>query len=225
MSENRCKVHLIDGVFYDLWAPSGPVPAPATIAYGLAHLCRYGGHTKRFYSVAEHTIWCALRLATAGLKSEDFMSMADHLGDGHAPVTVFTSPWITPENVRLALLGLIHDAPEGCGLVDVPGPILRHEEMIPYKQAHVRCYDWLSKGWGIELPTISVHEVVKKVDTDILGAEMAIRPLGARDGNGENLPQWEGFNLASKHNLAQYGTRHVAEVWLAVFTVLKGRLS
>lgn len=31
---------------------------PYDIAIGLARECRFGNHTTRFYSVAEHSIWC-----------------------------------------------------------------------------------------------------------------------------------------------------------------------
>jgi hypothetical protein len=34
---------------------------PIDIAYGLARECRFGNHTKEFYSVAEHSVWCMLK--------------------------------------------------------------------------------------------------------------------------------------------------------------------
>lgn len=52
------------------------------IAHALSLVCRYGGHVKRFYSVAEHCVHIATYLL-------------DTTGDAH-----------------LALWGLLHDAPE-----------------------------------------------------------------------------------------------------------------
>jgi hypothetical protein len=33
---------------------------PEDIAFGLARECRFGNHTKKFWSVAEHSMWCML---------------------------------------------------------------------------------------------------------------------------------------------------------------------
>lgn len=216
---NRYKVRLIDGLLIDPWSPSGPVPSPETVAYGLAHLCRYGGHVKRPYSVGEHTIWVALYLAY-GEDSKTFLAAAEAFVHNHNDIGWYLMR-LTREQRDTALLGLIHDAPEGCGLVDVPGPVLRHEEMTPYKAAHVRCMDWLCEGWGIE-QTVENHNLVKKVDYSILGAEMAIRPFSsAGDGGGENLPSWTGFHLDDKHDLNRRGAGYIRDTWSLMFNLLR----
>lgn len=42
---------------FDLLAPTADMICLRDIAHSLAHLCRFTGHTKRFYSVAEHSLW------------------------------------------------------------------------------------------------------------------------------------------------------------------------
>lgn len=65
------------------------------IAHALAHLCRFNGHTRAFYSVAEHSIRVAHTL------------------------------WLAhDEDPRLALYGLLHDASEAY-LGDVVTPLKR----------------------------------------------------------------------------------------------------
>lgn len=64
------------------------------IAAGLANDCRFGGHCRAFYSVAEHSVWM-----TRYLKS--FWRVSPHI----------------------LLAALLHDASEGLGLRDIPRPI------------------------------------------------------------------------------------------------------
>jgi hypothetical protein len=56
--------------FYPLDPRSDEID-PADIAHALAHLCRYGGHVDRFYSVAEHCVlmseWVEPQYALAAL--------------------------------------------------------------------------------------------------------------------------------------------------------------
>lgn len=43
------------GKSFDLSAPDADLIDPRDIAHALAHICRFGGHTSRFYSVAQHS--------------------------------------------------------------------------------------------------------------------------------------------------------------------------
>jgi hypothetical protein len=47
------------GVYFDLAAPESAPVDVVDIAHALAHQCRFTGHTRRFYSVAEHSIHCS----------------------------------------------------------------------------------------------------------------------------------------------------------------------
>lgn len=79
------------------------------IAHSLGHQCRYAGHTRRFYSVAEHCILMSLWVQEWAHNAR----VAD--------------PNLFPdEQIRvLALAALLHDAGEAY-VVDVPRPLKRY---------------------------------------------------------------------------------------------------
>ncbi|MFA5689921.1 MAG: hypothetical protein WC959_12410 [Kiritimatiellales bacterium] len=47
------------GLLIDVFNPDPDCILIEDIAHALSNLCRFGGHTPRFYSVAEHSIRCA----------------------------------------------------------------------------------------------------------------------------------------------------------------------
>lgn len=53
-------IRCISGVHFDLANPRAEDVRLEDIATGLSHICRYGGHVPDFFSVAEHSIACAL---------------------------------------------------------------------------------------------------------------------------------------------------------------------
>ncbi len=86
-------IRTFTGRYINLLEPDPIDIYPADIAIGLARLCRFGGHTNKFYSVAEHSDWCRQEIE---LKY--------------------------PKNDALAFKALIHDAHEAY-LGDVVTPL------------------------------------------------------------------------------------------------------
>lgn len=92
----------------DFW-PMDPWPEDVVIkdiAHALSQLCRFGGHCREFYSVAQHSVLVSVIAAREAAES----TTQDQL------------PWKS-----IALVGLLHDASEAY-LVDLPRPI---KEMLP----------------------------------------------------------------------------------------------
>lgn len=78
------------------------------IAHALANLCRFAGHTRRFYSVAEHSVRVAAILKAS-----------------------------CPGFPKLHLGGLLHDASEAY-LVDVPRPVKHAPDLAGYRAAEAK---------------------------------------------------------------------------------------
>lgn len=55
---NAILVH--SGVLFDVFKPNAEDIRIIDIAHALSNLCRYGGHSPKFYSVAQHSVLCSL---------------------------------------------------------------------------------------------------------------------------------------------------------------------
>lgn len=75
------------GVAFDLVRPDGVMVSIKDIAQSLANQCRFNGHTKRFYSVAEHSLYVSRvvprHLALDGLLHD---AAEAYVGDMVAPL-------------------------------------------------------------------------------------------------------------------------------------------
>lgn len=82
------------GIYVNVFEPTVDMICIEDIAHGLAHTCRFAGHTSKFYSVAQHS------------------------------VRVYETTYVeTTDKVRtLGLKALLHDATEAY-LCDIPSPI------------------------------------------------------------------------------------------------------
>ena len=113
------------------------------IAHSLSYLCRYNGHGKFFYSVSEHSVIIAQLLERYG-----------------------NLPRCAP------LIGLLHDAPEGLGLCDIPSPIKPYLENYEDIE-NTMMYAVLDSFRISEDDYILCKGVVKGLDTRILMDERA----------------------------------------------------
>jgi hypothetical protein len=54
-------VRTYSGQYFNIKEPDTKTIYPIDLATQLSRICRFGGATKEWYSVAEHSVWCALK--------------------------------------------------------------------------------------------------------------------------------------------------------------------
>ncbi len=128
------------------------------IVHALSMICRFGGHARRFISVAEHSI------------------LVSHL---------------VPKNRKLALLGLLHDAPEAY-LGDVIRPLKAH--LPDYKKLEQKWAEtisiWFADHTGIKIDLANLPGEVKDADLTALHFEsMDLLAPGLRDEWRKIIPE------------------------------------
>lgn len=70
------------GRYINLLSPAPETIFPVDIAIGLSRQCRFGGHTKKFYSVAEHSMQC-LEMALFEYNHLPYLPLKVLLHDAH----------------------------------------------------------------------------------------------------------------------------------------------
>lgn len=128
-------------------------------AHALSNLCRFTGHVREFYSVAQHCLGVSLWVEEEahrqglGLLAEE----------------------------RLALEGLLHDASEGY-LNDVATPVKRQPALAGYRAAEERLQRVIARKYG--LPEIETP-LVKRGDQVLLVTEARDLLVGGLEGFGQ----------------------------------------
>ncbi len=129
------------------------------IAHSLAHICRFNGHCRSFYSVAEHSVWVS-RVAAHGLLDKRGHSRAGLLHDAHE---AYTGDMLAP--LQWALAGRLDAWKDLC------------------KDVELRILETLAPGltdaeelWGD----------VKRADLAVLALELDVMMSGKR--NAIDLP-------------------------------------
>lgn len=109
---------------FDLVSPRADDVDIEDIAHALSNLCRYTGHTKRFYSVAEHSVLCA-RALPAHLRLAGLLHDATeaYVGDMASPLKALLPEYkVIEDNVWRAIaerFGLPDKLPSEVKAVDL----------------------------------------------------------------------------------------------------------
>jgi 5'-deoxynucleotidase YfbR-like HD superfamily hydrolase len=142
---------------FDLADPESQVPNVDDVAAALAKICRFGGHTTRFYSVAEHCVHVSYAVgAAAGIAAHPGLLLLALLHDAHE---AYTGDRVRPlkdaaarENRDTWFADLEHDVK--CAI---------HTMLLP---------SWLLDRLETDAATDELwHAFIKRADLEVLAAE------------------------------------------------------
>lgn len=112
------------GTYFDFENPEGSEVVLADIAHALGNLCRFTGHTRWFYSVAEHSVHCSFLVpekdAAAALMHD---AVEAYVGDVSRPLKSLLPGYKEieqrVERAVLSRFGIAHPLPESVKRADM----------------------------------------------------------------------------------------------------------
>jgi hypothetical protein len=101
---NAILVH--SGIIFDVFNPKIEDITIEDIAHALSNICRYGGHSPKFYSVAQHSVFCSHDNGTPKEQLELLMHDASeaYLADLPRPIKRNMPNYIVIEDALLKLI-------------------------------------------------------------------------------------------------------------------------
>lgn len=160
------------------------------IAHGLSTECRYGGHCP-FFSVAEHSVNVSRFL---------------HLR--------------FPENPRVAMYGLMHDASEGY-LADVPRPLKYTPPFAAYRELEKRVQKVIMKWMDLEDVAAEFVAQLRLADDTMLATEKR----GLFDGVQHAKQPGEELPMPLNIRLERWVPAHAENMFLQQFALLQASIS
>lgn len=104
INPNAMLVH--SGILFDVFNPNPEDIRIIDISHALSNICRYGGHSPKFYSVAQHCVLCSLQIGTPKEQMEFLMHDASeaYLADMPRPIKRNLPEYIRVEDALLEVI-------------------------------------------------------------------------------------------------------------------------
>jgi uncharacterized protein len=160
MTPPSTALFLSNGKRLDLEDPDPAAIDAEVIAHGLSRIPRFAGQGRIFVSVAEHS------LLTARIAADD------------------------NEGADVLLACLLHDAPEGLGLTDIPTG-LKALLGTPYREAEAKLFGAIFEALGVD---VDVHSEARK-RCDLAAMAIEARECLADSSTWTHTPLYEGPRL------------------------------
>ena len=152
------RLHTFTGIGFD---PLSPDPADVRlddIAQALSNTCRFGGHTPRFYSVAQHAVLVAAQVLER-IDRPDWALLALH----HDSAEAYIGDWPRPVKAGVVFYRPVHQ-PDSA---DNPQGYLK----TPIAAAETKIHEAILTGLGI-LDDVAAHDIIRKADDGMLVSEL-----------------------------------------------------
>lgn len=164
------RIMQCNGQFIDPFAMTPAEVDIKVIASALSKICRFTGHLKKFYSVAQHSVHVAERIMHQ----------------------VYDNDKYTPKEAKaMVLAALVHDGSEAY-IADIASPVKRHRSMEAYRAIEQQIQMAVDQRFLIRLLPVCTRKLIDTADRDLCGLE-AIQ-LG-----GWDIRNWPNMPLPSFH--------------------------
>jgi len=154
MTQPKYAISTVSGRFFDFHNPDRYVFDIEEIAHSLSNICRYGGHSERFYSVAEHSVHVSRvvhpKLALCGLlhdASEAFV------GDMPSPLKALCQSYRTIEDRVQAAIAASFNLP-----YPFPPEVHLADKML-YKAERQQIAPTPDNVWHTDIPVADIEIV------------------------------------------------------------------